>query len=393
MFRGLSQFDPSDTQSLREALEAHLRGIQRAPRGDGDLVFRMEEAVRRDPSACFVFDAEGHATLTADGRSFHAGRFETPSIADLRQRARQARVHAAHSAQRTPVLRFHVVDGASPATDVGALQASAPPESLFQVASQFNCLEAPSPTMVPVFDYFEDPTQGPRASISGFPGTLLRHYAAPGDHGARFVQRNDGPQVNLVEAACSPDIAVVLGGYLTPDAIRVPNAFARAVEERFDDLRVGVHDGIEVVFGHDWLGPVSSTPRPLIAHVLTSTLAAGLYGRVGAADAEMLSIIRQLQRAAYAGTLLAAASLGRSYVVLTLIGGGVFGNPVAIIWESMLWAIDLVAPLIHRDMCVILNGYSLSGRLSLRELHEAASARGGTLSVFDEDSVKVFAPG
>jgi hypothetical protein len=386
MFHGLSRFDPSDTRSLHEALEAHLRGVWQTPRGDGDIVFRVEEAVRRDPRACFVFDAEGHATLTADGHSFRAGRFETPSIADLRERARQARLRAA---QASPVLRLHVIVGASPATDVGALQAVAPPGSLFQVASQFNCLEAPSPYIVPVFDYFEDPTQGPRASISAFPGTLLRHYAAPADDGTRFVQRNDGPQINLLESLCSPDVATVRGGYLTPGAIHCSEAFGRAVEERFDDLRVGVHDNIEVVFGYDWLGPVPA-PSPRIAHVLTSTLAAGLYGRVRPSDAAMLSIVRQLQRAAYAGTLLAAASLGKAFVVLTLVGGGVFGNPVEIIWESILWAADLVAPLIHEDMCVIVNAYTLGSRLSHPELHDAADARGGTLAVFDEGSVKVF---
>ena len=101
--------------------------------------------------------------------------------------------------------------------------------------------------------------------------------------------------------------------------------------------------------------------------------------------------IRQLQRAAYAGTLLAAASLGKSYVVLTLIGGGVFGNPVAIVWEAILWAADFVLPLLTEDMCIIVNGYSLSGRISPRGLCDGAQARGGTLSIFDEDSVQVFA--
>jgi hypothetical protein len=388
MFHALSRFDASGAQALREALEAHLRGVPKVPRGDGDLVFGMEEAVRRDPSACFAFDADGQATLTAKGRSFRAGRFETASIGELRERALRAR---ARTARGSPALRLHVIDGASAGTDIGALQALAPPGSLFQVASQFNCLESPLPRIVPVFDYFEDPTQGPRASISAFPGTLLRHYAAPADDGTRFVQRDPGPQINLLASACSPDIAAVQCGYLTPDAIRKPGLFARILEDRFDDIRVGVHDGIDVVFGHDWLGPVSTEERPRIAQVLTSTLAAGLYGHVRGSDPDMLVIIRQLQRAAYAGTLLAAASLGKSSVVLTLIGGGVFGNPVAVVWESILWAADLVAPLLQGDLCIIVNGYSLSGRISARELCEGAQARGGTLSIFEEDSIEVFA--
>jgi hypothetical protein len=105
-----------------------------------------------------------------------------------------------------------------------------------------------------------------------------------------------------------------------------------------------------------------------------------------------LAIVRQLQRAAYAGTLLAAASLGKSYVVLTMIGGGVFGNPLPVIWESILWAADLARPVLHGDLCVIVNGYALGRAIPRRALFEAAAARGGTLAVFDGDSVTVGEP-
>jgi hypothetical protein len=127
MFHVLSRFDPSGAESLREALEAHLRSVPQAPRGNGDLVLRMEEAVRRDPSACFAFDTEGHATLTAAGRGFRAGQFETPSIAEVRERARLARDRTTSA---SPVLRLHVIDGASAGSVFGALQALAPPGSL-----------------------------------------------------------------------------------------------------------------------------------------------------------------------------------------------------------------------------------------------------------------------
>jgi hypothetical protein len=68
----------------------------------------------------------------------------------------------------------------SPATDIGSLQATAGAGTLFPAASQFNCLESPGPYVVDVADYFHDQTQGPRASISAFPGTLPRHYAGGG---------------------------------------------------------------------------------------------------------------------------------------------------------------------------------------------------------------------
>jgi len=103
----------------------------------------------------------------------------------------------------------------------------------------------------------------------------------------------------------------------------------------------------------------------------------------------MMTIVRQLQRAAYAGTLLAAAALGKSHVALTLVGGGVFGNPVATIWEAILWAVDEVCPLLHKDLSVVVNGYALGMQVPRRTLHEAATARGGALVVFDATSARV----
>jgi hypothetical protein len=174
--------------------------------------------------------------------------------------------------------------------------------------------------------------------------------------------------------------------------LRAPNVFARSLEACFDDLRIGLHDAVEVVFGYNWVGPVSAAPHLRVAQALTSTVAAGIYGPFNPSDAVIVSIVRSLQRAAYLGTLAAAASLGKSYVVLTLIGGGVFGNPVRLIWESILWAVDAMQPLLHKSLCVIVNGYALGRRIAPRELYEGAAARGGTLAVFDEDSVTVSEP-
>lgn len=390
MLHHFSEIDPSDHVSLRQALAAHLDEVASSgARGDRTIVTQAEVDVQRDPAASFRFDGVGRATLHAAGRTFQAGRFETPRIGDLQRNAEEARRSAGKVAPR---LRFHVLDGASAATDIGALQATAPPGSLFQVASQFNCLESPSSRLVSVTEYFQDFTQGPRASISAFPGTLLRHYAAPEVGGSRFVQGTDGRQINLLEEVCAPDIASVTCGYLKPQAIARPALFARALEERFDDIRVGIHDSVEVVFGHDWDGPVPRAPHHTIAQVFTSTLAAGGYGRLDPSNVDMMTIVRQLQRAAYAGTLLAAAALGKSHVGLTLVGGGVFGNPVATIWEAILWAVDEVRPLLHTDLSVVVNGYALGMQVPRRTLHEAAAARGGALVVFDATSARVGCP-
>src|SRR5262245_50195353 len=95
--------------------------------------------------------SSGSAGRAVSGATWLVGRFESLSIGDLRRRIEGG---AGES-------RLFVFAGVSPATDIGALQATAGGRPLFQVASQFNCLESPASTVVSVAGYFSDPTQGP----------------------------------------------------------------------------------------------------------------------------------------------------------------------------------------------------------------------------------------
>jgi hypothetical protein len=361
----------SRDDELLRALAAHDESVRRsAGRGDLRLVGQAEGAVRANPAGAFVFDESGAATLTVADRRWQAGRFQPMSIGDLRRRATIAR-QASHSAARA---RLWVVDGGSASTDIGSLQAAGDEKTLFQVASQFNCLESTGPWVSPVERYLSDPTQGPRASISALPGTLLRHYAAPGVNGERFVQTSDASQIELLGDVCDPGVATVRNGYLLGDEITDPGALLDGLETRFDSIRVGVHDGVEVVLGYDWGGGVDRSPGPCIAQVFTSTLAAGDYSCLSGA---LVEICRQLLRAAYLGTLLAAISLSRPKVVLTLIGGGVFGNPLEIIWESLTWALEEVTPLLTSDLALVVNGRGLARQIDLGTLCRAAGDQGG----------------
>ena len=162
------------------------------------------------------------------------------------------------------------------------------------MASQFNCLESPGPHITPVANYFSDPTQGPRASISAFPGTLLRHYDAPGGNGKRFVQASDGPQLNLLEAICSPDVAQVRSGYLISSSIANSTALAGVLERRFEEIRVGVHEDVPVVLGYNWDGAVSGDRR--IGQVFTSTFAGGGYSGEAVDDPNFRPICTALLR-------------------------------------------------------------------------------------------------
>jgi len=72
---------------LRELASDHVRALH-ASEGGGDrgLVKRAEDTVQADSGEAFEFDSKGLVTLTAAGASWSAGRFETPSIGELRAR-------------------------------------------------------------------------------------------------------------------------------------------------------------------------------------------------------------------------------------------------------------------------------------------------------------------
>jgi len=361
--------------SLERAVTAKTAGSQVAA-----LLAEIEREVSASPESCFSFAESGEATLTAAGRSFAAGRFTTPTLGELRSRV----------TSRSPGggrVVLSVLHGAHALTDIGTLQATAPAGTLFQVASQFNCLEATGPRVVPVRDYLHDSTQGPRASISAFPGTYLLPYRASAPDGSRFVQ-TDKRCVELLASAVDPAMAEVRSGYLQSTQVRDMPALATALVDRFAEIRVGVHAGVEVVFGYDWGGPLPSdavaSPRR-ISQVFTSTIALGGYSRDDGSPALAVTR-RQLLRAAYLGTLLAALDLGCDTVVLTMIGGGVFGNSHRDIWDAIHWAIDEVEPLANGTKQVVVNTREEVAAVD----RERIRARGGAFVEFGGGTIEVL---
>ena len=370
MLEYLDNYDGSKAEQARicAAFElARQKSTQPGQRNDRVMVGSIEEVLADSPERLFSVNPEGFATLKYENREFAAGRFACPSIASL---ARQASLNSYK-------LRLFVLAGSSPETDIGALQASAPPRSLFQVASQFNCLESPGPYLNSVKFYFLDPTQGPRASISAFPGTLLRHYAAPDGRGGRFVQKDPSPQINLLHKLACAEVAQVQSGYLLASQVKDPQAFAEILKHNFQDIEVGIHEGVEVVLGGNWDGRVEG--RPLIAQAFTSTLAAGGYSHVSFQASEWLLICGQLLRAGYLGTLSGAVATGQKRAVLTLIGGGVFGNPISLIWDSIVWACRQVQSQLSEDFTVIVNGRDIGSSLELSQLQKTAREFEGDL--------------
>ena len=208
---------------------------------------------------------------------------------------------------------------------------------------------------------------------------LPRHLVAPLSGSGGFERGagalySDGRRSadRVARRVCDPRFAQVRNGYLLSDGIPDPRAFVAALRSGFDAIRVGVHADLDVVLGYDWDGGVDNPGR--ITQVLTSTLACGAYG---SGQGDLLPVCALLLRAAYVGTLLAAMSLRRRMVVLTLIGGGAFGNPLPIIWDAITWALREIEPLLSGDLEVVVNGRNLGAAIELPTLLGAVRARGG----------------
>ncbi|MCL2715727.1 MAG: hypothetical protein FWD68_14375 [Alphaproteobacteria bacterium] len=260
-----------------------------------------------------------------NGRAYAIGTFEMASLADLR--ARVAEGIGAKGRTRVAILQGDVRRMHQLPEYAGAL---------FQVASQFNALEMASPSLTPedgVTRYQGDPTQGPACAIAAGAATIWRNYFAPvggqigqtaarqldglADLGAELSERFDRPVSDLWNwwngyALCSLEGLNLIEEYLRIIGREGADALA-------GKLRIGIHRYVEVTD--------AATPGPLVSQAFCSALPVA-YGRV--APQHWAAFAQLVLDAAYEATLLEAVLNVRrgasDIVLLTLLGGGAFGN-------------------------------------------------------------------
>jgi hypothetical protein len=252
-----------------------------------------------------------------NGRTFGIGAFTTPSLAWLRAQtegAARGRLRLRHEAIGD-VLELH----ARPENA----------DAVFQVASQFNCLEFAGPEVVPedgVTGYAFDPTQGPACSLAAAAATVVRNYfvdvgGVPGQTRERQLDNLDELAAMLGDRGAYWD---VVNGYTHSDQARLGRLRAALGghdrEALLGAVKVGLHRDVEVTFATRYVAP--SEPSH-VTQVFCSALSCG-YSSVGLDDWEPLATL--VLDAAYEATLRAAVLAGRRKVWLTLLGGGAFGN-------------------------------------------------------------------
>jgi hypothetical protein len=271
-----------------------------------------------------------------DGRSWECGTLELPSLADLRERV------ASLPARGRTTLRERVGD--SRALHAEPAHAGA----TFQVASQFNLLEMVGPDVTPdhgLAGYESDRTQGPACALAAGAGTIHRHY---------FARFSDGVgQTSTRQLDALADLGASLGnhdqrhfamrnGYALPrrgGLAAIAAQLAQLDEAGRDALRTRLRIGAQ------WHTEVTHGGA---GHLVTQAYCSALpiaYAREPASAWEPFA--RLVLEASYEATFcvarLAAETTGNRTLLLTLVGGGAFGNPATWILDALERALRLHA--------------------------------------------------
>ena len=214
-------------------------------------------------------------------------------------------------------------------------------KSVFQAASQFNCLEMAHPSATPengITNYYTDKTQGPKCAIMCGAGTYYRNYLYNG--GQTRIK-----QINTIEESLKSIGFLTKGnvisdgtnefrysnGYLLGD-IKSHEAVGNILKNQQllsqfrSNFNIGIHYDTQVWNTERTVHQVYASALPLS------------YSNIGKNDVIKGSGIEKFVQElnlVYETTILAAEKCrirdktDRKKVYLTLVGGGVFENPIA----------------------------------------------------------------
>jgi hypothetical protein len=278
-----------------------------------------------------------------NGKSYDIGDLELVSLQTLRQRVKSAGGLPGR-------LKVGVVTG-----DVRPMhQLPENTDALFQVASQFNLLEMVSPEVTPengVTIYQHDHTQGPACAIAAGAATIYRNYFASvgGGEGQTEDRQFDGlaDLGEVLRAALNQPVGALWkmrNGYalctdagLDAIAVHLGKLQPDQVDTLRGKLRIGVHSDVAVT-------DAEGKQRPLVSQAFCSALPVA-YSRVQSAHWRPFASL--VLEAAYEATMLAAVlnkQRGASNVVLlTLLGGGAFGNEDNWIYAAIRRALRMMS--------------------------------------------------
>ncbi len=259
---------------------------------------------------------DGKLKSLVNGKEYHYGTLEIPSLKELRIRVKNANA-------KKGKLKLQAISADVKNLHLNEENANA----LFQVASQFNLLEMVGANVTPdmgIECYEDDHTQGPICAICAGAGTIYRNY---------FVKLNTQiGQSETKQIDCLADMGDALGnenntlwemrnGYalLKEDGIYAINRKLNGMSEDEVDklrekLRIGLMWDTQVTFDEC---------QYCVSQAYCSALPISYVGFPSELWKPFASLILE---ASYEATICAGILNGDNRVYLTLVGGGVFGN-------------------------------------------------------------------
>lgn len=231
------------------------------------------------------------------------------------------------------------------------------PNSVFQVASQLNCLEFSSPNMNPengITDYEFDYTQGPGCALACAAATLYRNICS-------YEKQIN----NLYELEkLLPNYWTIKNGYVFSDKTKIQNLNEILLKNPWNtiygknkltnSINIGIHKDVGVTFSNRFT-PIEDDIR--VTQCYCSAISCG-YSNISNSLWEPLA--RIVLEANYEATIWTAAlnSLngGSKNVFLTFLGGGAFKNNKEWIADAIGRSI-IIAKLNKLDLNIILCHY------------------------------------
>jgi hypothetical protein len=257
---------------------------------------------------------EGKLKSLVNGKEYHYGTLETPSLKELRERVE-------NSNTKKGKLKLKAIQ-----TDAKALHLDKNNKNaLFQVASQFNLLEMVGANVTPemgIERYEHDHTQGPICAICAGAGTIYRNY---------FVELNGQVgQSASKQIDCLADMGEALGnennalwemrnGYalLKEDGLYAINRLLESMnEDETDEFREKLRIGL--------MWDTQVTLDECIHRVSQAYCSALPISYVGFASELWKPFSSLVLEASYEATICAGILNGDERIYLTLVGGWCF---------------------------------------------------------------------
>jgi len=221
--------------------------------------------------------------------------------------------------------------------------------AVFQVASNLNGIESKSELEKPTSknytkNYFMDRTQGPIASISAGAAAIVRVHAAYYNHDNQDWIQTETQYLNILQNM--KEHFPTRNGYVIFDT-NPPKFPSRNSPDYYKLLLAAdvlYHKSAQVTSGHrikqetTEMIEIVDSPKQKIDQVCCAAvnLAQGRTGNENKSSHNSEDKARFLLDLAYEGTYISSIKHNRSQIFLTLVGGGVFGNPIEWILDSLI---------------------------------------------------------